>query len=333
MANARDAVIGFGRQTAKGTPLAVPKFEIAMGTGHAAAAQNVEELPWTNDSQDPVGHFVSLIGGEVALQGLPVLPISSAALWYAVLGALATSGAGPYTHAASPADTLPWWTFFYAEPGGDFITVPDVKIGELVLNLAPGQPALIDINGTGGEPTYSDSKWGAATVVEEVDPFFTNIGRTLLLEPDDTPAATQIGSIQAGTITVSRNIDPKQTDDISYYDQLEQKRDISVEFPDVIFENNDFRRTVLTGSPSGTAISQQPTYGSAKITLIGSDGAAAATRSLELAFPRLKWAVEPIDADPNGTTLAYALAGMASKPSSGSVMTATTKNGNAGAAY
>lgn len=334
MASAREAVIGFGRQTAKGTPLAVPKFEIAMGGGHAAPTRNVEELPWTNESQDVLGHYVNLIGGTVSLTGLPVLPKSCVALWNAALGALATSGASdPYDHAVTPSDDLDWHTFFYAEPGGLYYTVPDVKISTLTLNWSPGQPLTLDLGGTGGEAVPSDTKWGAATVTEAVDPFFTYIDAAMKIEAATTPAATTVHNIASGNISVNRNVEPIQTDGISYYDQVEQKREISVSLPDVVFEDNAFRRTVLTGTSSGTEVSSVPTYGSTLFVFPLSDGTATTSRKLQVALPRLLWATEPIDADPAGGALRYSLAGNASKPTSGAIATVSVLNGDTGANY
>lgn len=333
MPSAREAVIAFGRQTAKGTALTVPKFEIPMGTGHASPNRSIQELPWTNDSQDPIGHYVNFIEGVVSLSGLPVLPVSSPALWKFVLGTLTTSGSGPYEHEGVPADDMDWWTFFYAEPSGDFWKIPDVKCKDATLSWSPGSPLSFDVNASGGEPVRLASKWGTATVTDTVDPFLTYIEAAMLLEAITTPAATQVHNIQSGSVSINRNTETLQTDGISAYDQVPNKREIAVELPDVVFTDANFRRAILTGSTSGTAVSQTPTYGSAKFTFKGSDDVAATTRGLEVELPRLLWATEPIEADPAGNTLTWALAGSASKPSSGSSIIATTTNADTGVNY
>lgn len=334
MASTREATIAFGRQTAKGAPLDAPTFEIPMGGGHASPSRNVEPLPWTNDSQDPIGHFVSYIGGVVALSGLPVLPISSVALFKSVLGALSTSGvAAPYSHEVSPADELDWWTFFYAEPTGDFWKIPDVKISDATLGWAPGQPLSFDLSGEGGVPERLVEKWDAATIAEAVEPFLTYINATMRLEASATPAATQVHNIASGSISINRNTESIQTDGISASERSENQREIAVELPDVVFNDPAFRRTIFTGTANGTAVTSAPVYGSARFTFIGSDQAAAAVRSLEIALPKLLWATEPIEADPSGGTVRYSLAGSASKPAGGATISAIVKNGNAGASY
>lgn len=334
MASAREAVIGFGRQTAKGSALSVPKFELPMGSGHASPSSTVQEYPWTNDSQDPIGHYVSMIEGVVSLTGLPVLPVSSPALWKFILGTVTTTGgSAPYSHAGTPADDMDWWTFFYDDPSGDYWKIPDVKAKDATLSWSPGAPLSFDVNASGGEAVRLGSKWGTATVVDVVDPHFTYLRANMKLEAITTPAATRVRNIQSGSLSINRNTETIQTDDIAPSYQVPNKRDIVLELPDVVFEDANFRHAVLTGSTSGTAVSTTPTYGSALMTFIGSDAVAAATRGLEVALPRLLWATEPLEADPGGSTLTYSLVGSASKPSSGTVITATTTNADSGANY
>lgn len=335
MPSTDQAVIAFGKQTAKGSPAASPTYEIPMGSGHASPSRDVQALPWTNGTQDNIGHFVSFIGGVVSLTGLPVLPISSPFIWKMILGTLTTTGASaPYSHAATPNDELGWWTVFYQEPTGDFVTVPDVKFGDLTLNGGAGQPLTFDLNGEGAaKPSYSDSKWSAATLVEGVDPFFTYIGSTLKIDAATTPASTTVTNLPSFSLSINRNTESIQTNDISSSQRIENQREIVLELPDVVLETNDFRRTILTGSASGTATSGVVNYGSAEFTFIGSDGVAAATRSLVVSLPRLLYATEPIEADAGGGTVRFALRGEASKPAAGTIITATTKNADSGANY
>lgn len=333
MPSSREAVIGFARQTAKGSVATTPTYEIPMGGGHASPNREIGALPWTNDSQDPLGHYVSFIGGVVQLSGLPMLPVSSVALWNAILGTVTTTGAGPYSHDVTPNDELDWWTVFYAEPSGDFVTVPDVKFSDATLNGSAGQPLTFDLNGEGGAPTYSDAKWGSATLVEGVDPFFSFIKSTLKIDAATTPASTTVTNIPSFSLTVNRNTESIQTNDISASERIENQREIAVEIPDLVLSSNDFRRTIITGSSSGTAMSSQVAYGALEFTFIGSDGAAAATRSLKVALPRLLWATEPIEADPSGGTVRFALRGEASKPAAGVSITTTIKNADSGSNY
>lgn len=331
--SARDAVIAFGKQVAKGTALTTPKFEIPMGSGFAGPERVIEELPWTSEGQDSVGDYVSRVGGVVSAT-LPVLPVSSAGILELILGDRVTTGAGPYTHTITPADSLPWSTWHYAQPGDNYWQVADVKLGSWELSWSAGSPLEASVSGTGLTVTRAGSKWTTATLDEGVDPFFTFIGATVKFDAATTPAATTIHNVSQGSLSVNRNLDAIQTDAITHSIVAEQKRDIEVSLDDTVFEDNDLINTIFTGTTSGTTLSGATVYGSIDLTFIGSDQAAAATRSLNISLPRVLWTIDQVPgANPDGSTLRYTVTGKASKPSSGSSITAVVKNGSAAAAY
>ena len=331
--SARSAVTAFGKQTAEGTALTTPKFEIPMGGGFAGPERSTAELPWTNETQDAVGSYVERHGGVVDMT-LPVLPVSCVGLFEAVLGSRATSGVGPYTHALTPSDTLPFSTFHYAQPGGNYWQVADVKVGSAELSWSPGAPLELAISGNGKTVTRAGSKWTTATLAEAVDPFFTYIGATMKFDAGVTPATTTVRNIAGGSISINRNLDPIQTDAINYQYMGENKRDIEVSLDDVVFENNDLINTIFTGTTSGTTMAGTVTYGSCEFLFLGSDQAAQATRSLKVTLNRVLWTIDQVpSADPGGATLRYTVTGAASKPSSGASITVTVINGSAGTVY
>lgn len=333
VASARSAVVGLGKQTAEGTALTVPKFEIPMGGGFVGPERTTEELPWTNETQDSVGDYVSRVGGTADLT-LPVLPVSAGAVLEGILGSRSTSGVGPYTHVFTPADTLPWMTLFYAQPGGNWWTVADSKLGSWQLSWNAGSPLEASVSGMGKTTTRAAAKWGAATLIEGVSPFFTYIGATMKFESSTTPAVATVRNIQGGSVSVNRNLDAIQTDGINYQYMAEQKRDIEVSLDDVVFEDSALINTIFTGSSTGTTMSGQVVYGSCEFLFICSDQAAAATRSLTITLNQVLWTIDQVpSADPGGATLTYTVTGRASKPTSGASITATLINGSAGTVY
>ena len=338
MASGRNAVVGFGRQVSEGSALTVPKFEIPMGEGMAGPERNVEELGWTAETQDAVGFYVSRVSGIVDMS-LPVLFKSFPALAHAVLGARTTTGAAaPYKHDITPAEVLPWLTFFFAQPGGNYLTLPDTKLGSFELSGSSGSPLNMSVNGMSkGAITRAAAKWGAAAVVENPnagDPFATMINAVINLDHSSSPATTRARNIRNYSITVNRNLDAIQTDGVGFEYVYEQKREVGLSFTDVVFENNDWINTVFFGSPSGTTLSSIVVNGSAELTFRGSDEAAAATRSITLGFPRVLYAIDRVPgADPDGSTLAYTVTGNVSKPLTGASITISTINGESGANY
>jgi hypothetical protein len=333
--SARSAVTAFGKQAAEGTALTTPKFEIPMGGGFAGPERSTAELPWTNETQDSVGDYVERVGGVVDMT-LPVLPVSCVGLFEGVLGSRSTTGAGPYTHAITPSDTLPFQTFHYAQPGGNYWQVADVKLSTAQLSWSPGSPLELSISGMGKTTTRTQpaTKWTTATLVEAIDPFYTMIGATMKFEGASTTPSTTVRNIAGGSITINRNIDPIQTDAINYQYMAEQKRDIEVSLDDVVFESNDLINQIFTGSTTGTTMSGQVVYGSCEFLFLGSDQVAAGTRSLKVTLPRVLWTIDQVpSADPGGATLRYTVTGRASKPSSGASITVTAINASAGAVY
>jgi hypothetical protein len=256
-------------------------------------------------------------------------------LLQSVLGSRATTGvSAPYTHVLTPNDTLPFLTCFYAQPGGNFHKLIDAKLGSWELAFSPGSPLELKLGGFGKAISASTSKWSAATLVEGVDPFFTMIGANIKFDVDATPAVTRVRNVSGGTIGINRNLDGIQTDDVTYQYIAEQTREISIELTDTVFQDNSIINKIFYGSASGGNASGVVTYGSLDLTFIGSDGVAAATRSLEISIPRLLFTMDRVpDADPSGSTVRYTVTGRASKPTSGATITGTIINDQAATVY
>lgn len=329
----RNAAVAFGKQGSEGVAQTTPKFQIPMESGFAGPERSVENLPWTNDSQDMVGAYVSRNAGAFSFT-LPVLPVSSVGLLEAVLGSRNTSGSGPYTHALTPSDTLPFETIFYKQPGGNYWQLTDAKVGNAELGWSPGSPLSLSIDGSAKTVARSGSTWTTPTLTEGVDPFFTFVGATVKIDAAATPAATTVHNVGAGSISIARNLDPIQTDAITDQFVVEGNREISISLSDVVLEDNDFINAVYTGTTSGTALSGSVIYGSASFTFLDSQGTSAATRSLVIALPNVHWTIDQIpEGSGGGQTATYSVTGRAYKPSSGASITATVINGSSAAAY
>lgn len=336
-ANARSAVVAFGRQSSgEGSALSSPKYEIPMGSGYVGPRRNVQELPWTTDAMDSVGDYIQKVEGMVSCT-IPLLPISCVPVLQGILGTRVTAGAGPYTHTMTPADSLPWMTWFFAQAGtgpANFWTLADAKLGSYEFSFAPGDPLEVTVEGMGKTTTRGPSKWSAATLVEGIDPFLTYIGATMKFDVGNTTPTTTVHNLQNGRIAVNRNLAGIQTDGLGNAFIAEQKREIEVTLDDVVFESNADINTIFTGTSTGTSMSGAPVYGSCEFLFLGSDQAASGTRSLKFTLPHVLWTVDEIPgADPSGDVLTYTVTGKASKPSSGSIITAVVTNGDSGSNY
>lgn len=330
----KTAVCGFGRQTDEGTALTVPKFESPMGSGGIQPERDVQPYPWTNDSRDNVGNFVSRTSGNFTLP-VPLLPKSTGAILRAGLGDLTsdTDLYDPDVHTIIPADSLPWYTMFFGI-GGEYLILEDAKVGTLQIAGSAGQPLEATMTGVGKvvERIQPAAKWGTASNDEPVEPFFRFIDSTIKLDVASTPATTTVHNVPNMSITVENNLDMIQTDEIGYSIIGEGARDVSVSCTDVVLEDFDFIKTVFFGSTTGTALSSQVVYGSMSFTFGLSDESGDA--ELVLSSPRLQWNVAQWPgADPAGVPIRYSLMGSASKPASGNVLTATLTNEYDGTDY
>lgn len=335
--NQRNALIAFGRQSAEGTALSAPKFEIPLGSGSAGPAREIDDLPWAFDNaRDKLGHFVSQVSGVIDWTDLPLLPKSAPALLYAVLGALATSGAGPYSQVATPANTIPFMTAFFQQPGPQYHKLADAKFGRLELGFDSGGPLLASVAGLAKTPTRSGSKWSAASVVESPvsAPFYRYAGATMLLDVASTPASSQVHSIGSGSLVIDNNLEGDQTDGYGFAAIDEGDRDITLDLTDVRLEDSNLINTIFFGSSSGTDVSTVTQYGSIDFTFLGSDAAAGTVRKMQITIPRLLFTVSAVPgADASGGPAKYDISAEAAKPSSGAMITATFLNDETGANY
>jgi hypothetical protein len=103
--------IAWARQSAKGTPAAAASFRTRVSGGDIAPMRNIPDFAETGSNQLPRTSFVASMG----VDGAPAMGVRDeiADLIYGVLGSKAVSGAGdPYTHTVTPANSLPYYTFW-----------------------------------------------------------------------------------------------------------------------------------------------------------------------------------------------------------------------------
>lgn len=333
--SARAAVLGLGRQTAEGAALVVPKFEIPMGGGFVGPERAIEEFPWTFDFQDSAGFYVARNSGLFDVT-VPLMAKSSVAAIQSVLGSRTTTGAGPFTHDLVAADNLPFYSWFFRQPGNNFWTLADAKSGSFQFNFASGAPLSLSLNGLGKTPTRADAKWGAATVVEgpPSDAFFTMIGAVIKFDVDDTTPTTVIHNVGSGNIGMNRNLEGIQTDGIGYHYLAEQKRDTSITFDNAVLEDNTVINKIFTGAAAGTTLSDDVIPGSAELLFVDSIGTPAAQRSIRFTLSNVLWTVDQIpQADPGGGVARYTITGRAAKPASGAALSVRVINAESGANY
>jgi hypothetical protein len=334
----RATAVAFGRQTDGNTALASPKFEIPYGGGQGAPEKQTQELPWIADSQDVLGYFTNYVRNPIGFNNLAPLPRSLVTLVEGILGTRTTTGAAdPYNHDLTPADDLPWLTWWWRQPGDNYWLSPHVKVNSLEIPFAAGQPLGINVTGAGKggtAPSRSGAKWTAATVVEASQPFFTFINADVLIDPTTTPAATQVRYVPGGTIRFIRDLEEIQTDGLGNQFIQPTTRRFEFDFNDVVVENNDFINSFITGSTTGTNPSVQIAYGSLSLSFGLDDNTAKTSRVFKVVAPRVQYLLGALpEGSADGSTARLTMTGRAVKPSSGAIVTATVKNSESGTNY
>lgn len=326
----------WGRQTAEGSALAGPKFEIPLRSGDMDPGKVIENLPYTQDSQDNIGQFVPSQNPGLSLT-VPATIQAFPSLAYSAMGALATTGASaPYSHAATFANSLPWYTWWFKGPEGIYWKLTDAKTDTFEVAYSAGQPLDVNLSVLAKSCTPLDAAWSTATVEESATAatLLSMNGASLKLEHSTTPATTEFHESSSGSFSISRNIDARQTDEITRHVLAEQSREIVANIEDAALQDVTWLRAIYTGTDSGTTMSNSPQEGSLEWTFLCMDGTAAATKSAVIAAPRASWMVSTLaGGSGDGGTATYGFTAAILKPTSGETVTITTKNAYAGVAY
>jgi len=125
--------LAIAKQAAKGTPAAVAQYRTRVTGGDVAPVRNTPDLAETGTSRLPYTSFVASMG----VDGSPAVAVRdemALELLYGALGSKAVAGvADPYTHTLTPANALPYFTFWVMR--GDLIweRFTDCKISQAEL--------------------------------------------------------------------------------------------------------------------------------------------------------------------------------------------------------
>ena len=312
------ALIGLAKQSAKGSPEAAPTFANGL-TGGAVVAVDVAQ---SRDDQTSGSRMSTAVNRESVMPAVDfqtrLTPKSVGAMLYGALGSVATSGAGPYTHVVTPADDVPYFTAF-GKLGANIYSVQDVKIDSLGFSFEQANPIEVAASGMGtliGFPaTFS------ATVDESAAAYLDTAAGTFKLDVDSGTPVT--ATIRSGSITIANNLNQIQlAGSIVPNDVFVGRQEIECSF-ELVPENLNDWRTVVTGSAAGTSAAVDPVYGSFEITF--SDG----TNSVKLEALKVAYTIDFPDADPAGGQVVLTLAGLVVKPSGAAALTATVINSQA----
>lgn len=317
--------VGVGIQSVKGTPSANPTFAHGvLGGSPFGVDVSQDRAPITSSSRVAPG--VDRVGAMSKFDFTSrVYPKSIGAWLYLALGGKSVTGAGPYTHTVSPAATLPLGTVFGKLDSGEIRAIQDVIVDSLEISWSGAAPAEMAVSGMGTLANF------AATFVPTTDENFA----TYLTPPGTTPAAANFkfaasgaaaqAAISSGRIKITNNADGITLSYSIVPDEIFYGRqDYEAAFTIVPGANLNDWRTAITGSGSGTSVSQVPVYGAFDVKL------GNGTDTLQLAAPRVPYLADYPDGDPNGGFVSLDFAGLPVLTAAGAAaLTATVVNSQA----
>lgn len=311
------AIVGLAKQAAKGTPTAEPTFVEGMTDGGAFKV-DVDQSP-EDQTLDASRLAVDANRGSV----VPGLNYSTRAhakslglKLYAALGAIATVGAGPYTHTITPATDLPYVTG-WGKFNSVLHRVQDAKVDELNIEWEEAGPLTV-------EATLIGTVMGfPGTITPVVDDsaaaYFRAAGGTFKL---DTASAVPVTApIKGGSVKIANGVSPVilsasvVPDDVAVAHQ-----EITVGLT-LVVSNLDEWRKVITGTSGGATPSQVAIFGSFETKFV-----IDANTDLILTAPRVPFMCDFPEADAGGGAAELELEGVAVLPAAGAAFTATLRN-------
>lgn len=318
------ADVAFALQSAKGSPASVSQWRLRMQGG-----SQIHVEPTKNDMEETTGlrmlkdSFYSRIKA-VGAPSFYVRPTALFPLVYGVLGAKSVTGAGPYVHAAVPAATLPYFTFWRRLGSGLYEKFPDCVITALSLTGESGMPLIVTPTIVGLSGSYLTSA-EATAAIETAYPLKFDHGTGAL-----QVASTAIRSMRRIGLTIDNGAQEIPGDSLTLFDVAPGRLTASME-GEMLMEDFAAYNTQVYGSasPSNAAV---PTSAPVVTASTGIDflfDRTANDRSLQILMPNVYQ--DPIDPQPNvsGEALTQALTWRAYEPDAGASITVKVENGTA----
>lgn len=311
------ALVGVAKQTAKGSPAVQPVFQHGITDGSVLKVditQDREEHTSGARFSPGVNRTEAIPGAEFTMRAHP----KTIGLYlYAALGAINTTGAGPYTHAITLGPDLPYLSLF-GKQNTDMYRIPDAKIDQLSLSWSGNEPLECSVQALGCELDVQ-ATW-TPTVDDAIASYWTPVGGTFQLDIDGTTLAA--AKVTGGEIQIANNAQPILLSGVITPDDVAvgaQTIDVSLEMTPADLAD---WRTVVTGSPAGANVQGTPVYGSFSVVFVNG------TDTLTIACTRVPFLIDFPDADPAGGALTITAAGLVVQPTAGTTpITATVVNG------
>ena len=276
-------LFGLAKQSVKGTQVSPPVYAHGLSGGNTVGlARDIAAHGVSSGLRTSANALVSGAHPGATPQS-PAYVKSLGAYLLGVFGADTVTGASPpYIHTFSTS-SLPWYSLFGSLGGAEYLSLTDAKCASLKLSW------------TGDEPLMQDSTWQAlgaspgqasftpTNSLDESAAFLVPIGGTFNF---DAAGASASATVISGDLTMTNALD-EQIASGSILPAVMQEGD--QEFAatlTVIPDDLAQWRKAVTGTGTGTTVSQTPVYGT--LSLIFQEAAGGAG-TLAVTAARVLW--------------------------------------------
>lgn len=301
----RIAQLGMAKQSAKGTAATAPTYVVGVTGGNVfdvTISQKELDTSWSTRGVEGYDResAVSAVKAD-----LVAMPSTLGMLLLAACGADAVTGSGPYVHTITPANSLPWMTFFGLY-GADKYLMSDSKVDELELTWNTTGALALKLT-TMGDAIVFASTWTGGTNERVGGGLLKGVGGTFNV--NGSAARVESGSIKISNKLVPVIASYSTTPDDMFESQISCTTSV-VLVPD----DMTLFRAAVTGTTTGTTVLSTATSGALDL-LFKID----ASHSVEFTANNVAYTVGAPSVSPAGGPAKLTMAGDCVITSGGSV--------------
>lgn len=316
------AQVGVAKQTAKGTAIANPEYAFGITDGSILTVDVQQEREARTSAylaSTGVNRTGVVAGFDFSCRAHAG---SIGLLSFLTLG---TDTFATSTHTLTAGTSVNYATIF-GKQGSTVYALQDAKVDSLEFSWDGNAPLGVKASGMGTTVNYSTATFTPGTD-DTYAVYMRPAGGTFSVDVDGASGTAAVSTITSGTVTLSRNLQEIMVSGtITPADVFEGALDVDVSF-DVVIDDWNLWRTIVTGTSAGTTAAAAPTYGTFSCQF--TDG----TNTLTLAGSRVAFTADVPSADPAGGPLTLSLAGLSVMPLAGGTPFTATLVGGKGSAY
>ena len=307
----KQAWVGLGRQYVKGTPAPIT-HKAPFSGGSVNPDRSIAQLQETDSNRDEGVSYVE----QVSASGTPEVYARDEnihSLLNAALGATVSSGSAPnYTHTITPANALPYMTFYRMIGATLYESFEDCLVNELTVSADTGGPLTVGVGIMGRQAKELAGTDPDAMVIPASGAVYNFNEATV------TKGGVGTALISNMELTLSNNVTLQQTDDVIPYDVVAGMRSVTIGF-DIIFETlADYKAFHYAGGTSQTNAIQE--------TSLRFEFSKGANNSIRFDIDHAAYEEFPVEPDTGGDPIVVSARARAQRHPTDPVLESIVKN-------